>query len=299
MSDNYTHVAFADESHYNLGRFRALGVVTLERKLEHKITEGVRAILHRYGKRELKWSRLSGDSRTLGAAEEVCELVVEDAASKQLRVDILIWDVQDSRHNIQGRDDIGNLHRMYHHLFKNVLVNRWPDEALWRLRLDESTVLDFEQIHYFLELADSDFEIISDAPLIDEPKLNWRSFYRIVETIPCLSHEHPLIQIADILAGLACFSRSDYSVYCEWDHQNPRLTRLPLFDDPGDPVAISRSQKARFQLLRQFNENCKNKSLGVSLKTDKGLRTKDPRRNLNFWWYEPQGSYDKAPTRNG
>ncbi len=298
MIDSYTHVAFADESHYRQGRYRALGAVTLDKRNQYKTDKELEAILHRYRKHELKWSKIDGDSNTLGAVEEVLELVIECAAKGQLRVDVLIWDVQDSRHNIQGRDDIANLHRMYHHLFKNVLVRRWPDEALWLLNLDGNSALNFEQIGYFLELADSDFEIRSPDLLTDEPRLFWRTHYQVVEVNSCASHDHPLIQVADLLAGLACFSHNEYSKYCEWDQQNPRLSRLPLYDEPNDPISLTRSQRARFQLLRQFDENCKNRKLGVSLKSEKGFITKNPQRNINFWLYRSQGSYDKAPTRN-
>lgn len=298
MIDNYSHIAFADESHYNLGRYRALGVVTLDNENGRRIDDDIRALLHRYGKSELKWNRISGDYNTLGAAEEVCELVVDYAAEGRLRVDILIWDIQDSRHDIQSRDDIENLQRMYHHLFKNVLVRRWPDNTLWSLRLDENTALKIDQISYFLELHGSSFEIQDRDLFRDQPSLYWRTYYGVCEVNSCASHENPLIQVADLLAGLACFSRTEYSTYVKWDQQNPRLSSLPLYDDPHNPLTMTRSQKARFQLLRQFDERCKNKKLGVSLKTDKGLRTKNPQRNINFWWYQPQGSYDRAPTRN-
>jgi hypothetical protein len=53
----------------------------------------------------------------------------------------------------------------------------------------------------------------------------------------------------------------------------------------------------RFQVLYEFDGGCKNRKMGVSLKTFGGLKTLDPRRPINFWWYEPQHEMDKAPTR--
>ena len=297
MTDNYSHIAFADESHYNLGQYRALGVVTLSRESESEVCKELQSILYHYSKAELKWNKVNGDTRTQGAAEEVCEFVISSAAKNKLRVDVLVWDIQDSRHNVQGRDDIENLHRMYHHLFVNVLAKRWPDQALWLLNLDENTALNFDQIGYFLELLDSNFEVREPNLLDQKSSIFWRTYYKVVEIKSCVSHDFPLLQVADLLAGMACFSRKEYPNYCQWDAQNPRLTRLPLYDDITDTLSPSRSQKARFQLLRQFNDNCKEKKLGVSLNSHKGLRTMNPNRGINFWWYQPQSEFDKAPTR--
>jgi hypothetical protein len=50
-------------------------------------------------------------------------------------------------------------------------------------------------------------------------------------------------------------------------------------------------------VLKKFDETCKERKLGVSLKTKKGLWTPDPQRPINFWLYEPQHPEDKAPQK--
>ncbi|MDX1584062.1 MAG: DUF3800 domain-containing protein, partial [Thermoanaerobaculia bacterium] len=61
---------------------------------------------------------------------------------------------------------------------------------------------------------------------------------------------------------------------------------------------VSRADKHRFRLLRAFDEVCKEHDLGVSLRRYGGLRSFHPSNPIDFWWWEPQGSYDKAPTRS-
>lgn len=51
----------------------------------------------------------------------------------------------------------------------------------------------------------------------------------------------------------------------------------------------------RYRLLDWFNKECKNMRLGVSLDSNKCLHTFKPENPINFWFYKPQGEYDKAP----
>lgn len=59
----------------------------------------------------------------------------------------------------------------------------------------------------------------------------------------------------------------------------------------------SRSEVERFQVLRAFNETCKERKFRVSLDTHAGLRTMSGASPINFWWYQPQHEFDRAPTR--
>lgn len=295
MSENHTHIAFADESHYNVGQYRALGVVTLSNDKKNAVEDALYSILDSHSKTEIGWGKIGGDSRVLAAAEDICRQVVDCAGRQEMRVDVLVWDTQDARHDIQGRDDIENLHRMYHHILRVVLMRRWPDDALWLLHLDEHTALKTDKIAFFLEQVDSGFEVLDADLFIQKPQLFWRSYFKIEKVEQAISAEHVLIQVADLLAGMACFSRSQYVDYATWAAQNSHTPLLPGFQVEQ---SLSRSQLSRFRLLLSFDVLCKQNKLGVSLKSHEGLRTRDPKRPINFWWYEPQGDYDKAPSRN-
>lgn len=83
-----------------------------------------------------------------------------------------MWDITDSRHDIQGRDDIANLGRMYHHLFVDILRNRWPDDARWMVHPDENSALDWYETHRLVpeigggEALRTSAQISATAPLV-------------------------------------------------------------------------------------------------------------------------------------
>jgi hypothetical protein len=111
-----THVAYSDETHHSVGRFKGIGVVTATLDVATRASEEVRAILATANVSEMKWEKLR-TARDRAAAIQVAEWLFGKLTA--LRVDVLTWDIEDPRH--RGRDDVANLHRMYHHLMKNVL----------------------------------------------------------------------------------------------------------------------------------------------------------------------------------
>ena len=60
-----------------------------------------------------------------------------------MRVDVLIWDMEDSRHKeVPDRDDKADFSRMYYHLLHSVLKLRWPDGARWLICPDQHGEMD-------------------------------------------------------------------------------------------------------------------------------------------------------------
>lgn len=290
-----THVGFSDESNWNTGRFRSLALVSLPLSALEELAAGLRSILSESEVAEFKWKKLDG-ARDRFAAEKMCCFAVEHARSRNLRIDVLIWDIQDSRHNILKRDDIANLQRMYYHLFRNVLRARWPDDAVWRLHPDEHTAMDWETVQDCLERAAERLEIRPPDLIAPKFRLRLRREFGLEEIKPVSSRDEPLLQLADLFAGMAVFSRDKFEEYQKW---LPTASgQAPLFTDEGDRSDPTRSMKERFQVLKTFDCLCKNNKMGVSLKTNQGLWTPNPENPINFWIYEPQHPDDKAPRRS-
>jgi len=214
----------------------------------------------------------------------------------KLKVDILSWDIQDARHRIKGRDDIENFHRMYHHLLKNTMKERWEDEAIWLLKPDEHTALRFKDIQYFLKLKEIGVTVKEANLFSPNPKIYWQQYYNIIDIEPVSSKEEVFIQVADLFAGMVCFSRGCYEQYKIWEHNNSQ--QQALFECKKETQTLSKTEETRFELLQKLNNKCKDCKLGVSLDSCKGLKTFDPSQPINFWWYEPQGEYDKAPIKS-
>lgn len=286
-----THVGFSDESNWNQGRFRSLGLVTAPVEALNDLEEQLRQVLDKSDVREFKWQNLR-QARERFAAEKMCDFAVEAAWRQQLRVDVLIWDVQDSRNNIAGRDDIANLQRMYYHLFHNVLRSRWPDNAVWRLHPDAHTAMDWHTVQDCLENVSERLEVERSKGQFHS-KL--RREFSLEEIRAVSSHEHPLLQLADLFAGMAVFSRDQFDAYQAWLAEKDRQPLL--CDNRNERSDASRSARERFSVLEHFDKACKKHKLGVSLETKRGLWTPQPAKPLNFWLYEPQHPEDKAPRK--
>lgn len=282
-----THLAYSDESRYTDGRFRALAVVSLPSANLAPFDTELRHLLDSSGVREMSWRKVTG-ARGRYVATKALDWVVRHADDQLFRADVLTWDTHDSRHQVRHRDDIENMHRMYHHLLHSVLAARWPDDAIWEVRPDENTAMTWERMASFLRLTERKR---SDAlTLIDAPR---RNFY-LLRLHEVSSADEPLVQIADVLAGVGAFSRVKYQEYMAW-HRKQDAQQSLWDDEPGG--GWSGSDLERFSVLRSFSHQCRRSELRVSLEGRGGLRTEYPGSPLNFWWYEPRHEDDRAPTR--
>jgi hypothetical protein len=243
---------------------------------------------------EFKWTKLDG-AKDRFAANKMCDFAVNHARMHKLRVDVLIWDIQDSRHNIRGRDDIANLQRMYYHLFRNVLRARWPNDAVWRLHPDEHTAMNWETVKDCLENVSKRVETECSLLTGGQFRVRLQREFGIEEIQQVSSATHPLVQLADLFTGLAVFSREMFDEYQKWlQYTSPQAH---LFEESQTSKNLSQRRCERFQVLNSFYSCCKQWKLGVSLATKRGLWTPDPKNPLNFWLYEPQHEDDKAPVK--
>ncbi len=291
-SETHTHVACCDESYVSRGRFRGVAAVSTRGEHYGALRTHLRAVLVENGVSELKWNKLNGKDH-FDAAVGASSLVVNAARAGRLRVDVLVWDTYDSRHRVSNRDDLANLHRMYHHLLHAVMGKRWPSSARWMLVPDESTCLRHNDIHYFLSLKERKL-VIARPGLFDEtPSAMWRRVYRVTSVVPQTSHDNELIQVADIMAGMGAFAREAYGDFAHWCDSHAPQQRLW---SAGPTSGLSNTDKCRFPLMFEFNRLCKQSRMRVSLRSHRGFRTMNPSSPINFWWYEPQHALDKAPT---
>ncbi|GEM_PF-245275 len=290
-----THVGFADEANWNVGHFRSVCLVTTPAGNRKRLDEKIRKLLT---ESEFKWSELRGE-RQSGVARELCQLAIEEASNGTLRIDVLVWNIKDSRHDIRGRDDRANLGRMYYHLFHNVLGYRWPDNAVWSLYLDENSLFDWKTIRKCLRRVGSQKPRGEPQPSLGNrisfgQRLKLGKFW-VKRLRPVDSRKYPLIQLADLFAGLAVFSHHNFAKYREWLDVNS--DQRQLFAGSTKSQSFSHKEKARFKVLKEFHDQCRRKKLKVILDDKKGLRTPDPSEPINFWFYTPQHQHDKAPTK--
>ncbi len=286
----YTHVAFSDDSGHEDGRFNSLSLVTMESRHLNELRNKLKNILEKSGiESEFKWSKLRSNSAKYKFCAERLEDFIFSNLNK-LRIDILIWDIDDSRHKNLGRDDNENLARMYYHLIQNTLSNRWYNGSTWLLVPDHQSSINWHTLGGYL--VSKKHKTMADIFGIDEG-----GFVNLGLKIikPTNSHEEPFIQLADYVAGLGAYSYGHYTKYHNW--LQGLSAQSSLFPDIGSSEILSNTEKVRFPLITSFTDKSKKYKKKLSFKKTGGFKTNDPRENINFWLYTPQHSKDKAPTK--
>jgi hypothetical protein len=246
--------AFLDESKPNTGKHGSVAVLTVDGDVVDEVEARVREALGEL--RELKFNE-TGDGRQKRAALRVVEIVKEYADRGQLRIDTLSWDKSDSRNAIADRDDYANIGRMLHHLLKNAL-GKWSGATQWTLVPDEQDQLDYRKVANTVNAA------MASAAGGDAPEII------LIETAE--SHESPLVQVADLFAGIAGYLR-----------------------DLANEISMkpSRSTRARNEILAQLLPWLQSHGF-VGYRQGEGIFT-ERACPINFWPYRPQGGYDALP----
>jgi len=143
--------AYSDESGVPNQRYKAIAVVSGSRADLASLRGSLQSSLTQPGIRELKFAEVKGDRRRWACADEFVAHAVEFAGTGRIRLDVIVWDMQDSRHAIRGRDDIACLERMYYHVLIN-MARRWGREA-WRFFPDEQSAVDFWEMQNYLNMT--------------------------------------------------------------------------------------------------------------------------------------------------
>jgi hypothetical protein len=296
MAVSPSHIAYADES-YTKSRYRSVAVVTLPADRGETFESQFGSLLQRSGLKEFKWSKLR-QARERFAAIRMVDKTIELSASGELRIDVLVWDTQDSRHRIKGRDDVANLQRMYYHLFKNVLQRRWPTGSTWHLYPDENSALDWMTVQDYLDTAGLDIRLEGNLFDVGGFQIRLARDFRILRICEVCSLDTPICQLADLYAGVGAYSHSAYDKYECWLHAQSGQMSLGLIFQGGDvQPKLSNSDQERCQVIKHLDECCKRHKLRVGLQSSRGFKTYDPGLPVNFWFYEPQHPDDKAPVK--
>ncbi len=292
----HSHEGFSDESRFNVGRYRSLALITVACDDVQTLRQDLSTIIQESNLREFKWHKLR-QARDRFAAICMVDCALDYACSDRIRIDVLVWDTQDSRHTINNRDDIANLGRMHYHLWRNVMRLRWPNTSTWTLFPDEHSAIDWTSISDSLQNKSVRIEVRKKD--LFEPSSNFS--FRIIkdfginDIIQVHSHDEPICQLADLFAGIGAFSYDSYERYSLWLQQEAPSLSLPFDREP--PATFTNSEVERFRVITRLSQSCKSRKFGVGLETSKGFKTYQPKHPINFWLYVPQSDLDKAPTK--
>lgn len=288
--NNISHVAYTDESHWNKGRFRSIAMFSYPIIIHETIVNKMHLAIQESSVSEFKWEKLT-DAKYRFCAERMLNTTLQLVKEHPIRIDVLIWDTFDSRHDVFDRDDEANLARMYYHLCKNVIKRRWPD-AKWIFHPDKQTCVNWDTIRDTLSYSKYDHEY-SDLFSGNTFRMIFKQKYNVDEIKECDSKNTPCIQFADLYAGMAVFSHENYDKYSSWN--SDQAGEVKLFED--NVIQLSRSQRERSFILNIFYKLFTNCKMEIRLNSSRGLKTYDPKCPINFWLYQTQYKDDKAPTK--
>lgn len=276
-----THAAFSDESSWNSGRYRSISLITMPLRDRDALERSLQNGMAGCAAAEFKWTGRWSYAK-IDAARRALDALASAVRCRRLRVDVLTWDIEDSRHAVEGRDDRLNLAIMYYHLCRNVFRLRWGSTAVWRLFPDRHSGIDWHELEEILGTgAPTSASCFADN-LAQLPQ------YRVAEIRPVVAREHRLTQTCDLLAGAVAFSWEEYGEYRDW-----RRRQISTLFPPTTVLQHKKSHESRFQVIQHIQDKWP-RWLAMDAS---GLRTENPARPVNFWLYRPQHSRDRAPAR--
>ena len=296
MTRPVEHVVFSDESRHTQGRFRSIAAISLPASppsLVVDLSDELSDALQCGEKGELKWLRVGQrGKRNVPRAKAGIDFLLSHL-SDGVRVDAVIWDTADARHAVEGRDDVANYERMFFHLHR-ALMGRRESASRWHVRPDRLSTSDWATIRDCLDSGGTWRRDQAQRHLDEEfrwiaPKVaTWREED---------SASTPFVQLADLMAGMAAYTRTKAGVVKELlaEESTDQMDLLPR--NVPESRAATRTDEGRLQVVSHLYQECKARRLGVSLRSNGYLRTYDGKGPVNFWHYEPQHPRDKAPTK--
>lgn len=285
------HFIFSDESGWEKdSRFGCVAKISGTDKHTEELNIQLHKILYEHNRTEMKFSAVKGhDSKKI--AFEFYKKAFDFLNESKIKIHVLAWDKQDTRHNINGRSDIENLKRMYFHNLR-VMKNHWGIETNWSFFPDEFAAIDWKNdvVKYLIDMT-----------LINKDELQFDFFdefkdirikYNRVKELQ--SHKFPVIQLADLFAGLVRTSRLESERFMSWYNSKINENQFSLFESEEE-ISISKNLSYKFELMFLFKKLADDNKMGISLKDEKYFKTFNNKKNISIWHYKPQGEYDKAP----
>lgn len=287
------HLIFSDESGWDKdNRFGSLAKISGTYNSTKELNECLKKVLNDFNRNEIKFKAVKGhDSKKL--AFEFFKIGFSFMQQSKIKIHVLVWDKQDSRHKIIGRSDVENLKRMYYHNLK-VLKTHWALDTEWSFYPDEFSDIDWKNdvVKYLIDksLIKKDPFQLSFFDEFHQVRIKYNNVKELQ------SDKYPIIQLADLFAGIIRTSRLESDKFYNWYILKKNENQSSLF---GNQLSseISNNLLPKFELMYDFKCLADSKSMGLNLSSEKYFKTFNCKRNLHVWHYKPQGDYDKAPLR--
>ncbi|OPX21600.1 MAG: hypothetical protein B1H03_06335 [Planctomycetales bacterium 4484_113] len=285
------HRAYGDRSGSARDRFWSFALVTLEEESARRLADVLIEKVSHHGVAKVEWKLITGNQEGeayMHAAIALIDYLLSDDNEVPMRIDVISWDRHDSRHAFRGRDDNANTGYMVYKLFMHV-GKQWRHWA-WDMILDRGEVFDRNRL----------VEVINNT-YAEKRDRTQRVLLPTAEQQYLINHHEekdcdaePLLWIADLFAGMYRWNRARPHIAM---HLSELIhNQLNVFED--DRVDLSRSDEQRTKVLDCLLSCCKKRAISIDCTKKNCLWTKNNSHRINFWPYEPQGDYDRAPEKS-
>jgi len=247
-------------------------------------------ILDEHNVSEIKFHKVKGFKYSTVATEFI-DIGLAEIAKNKIKANVIVWDKQDSRHAVTNRCDIENLKRMYYHNLKNIKLH-WRINTTWGFYPDEFSAIKWGSIIKHIENTRFDKSRRTEENLFAEIyNFNFPQYKGYKELD---SKMYPLLQLADLFAGVVRTSRDkskEFKYYLE-----KKKNQYSLFPIQNE-VEIPNNLKPKLKVLDSFKKTSGAYKLGVNFSDEEYFKTFNMSKGIFIQHYEPQGLYDKAPTK--
>ncbi len=286
MNTKQAFLAYSDESGINENdQYTSIALISGEQKTLDCLSQKLTKILKDERVNEVKFLKVTRHKSpiTTAARRFIERTINEFACYKRVRVDIITRDNRPL--HLNSSDSCKpDLEHLYYCLLSHI-IRQWRN-TIWNFYPDINSKIDWKEIISFLENTRLYKRNINNPLLIDlileeNPKFQFNE----VKQLP--STKEPLIQLADLFAGIARFSHEE-DIKCaqsviRWKSKEQQKLNLNLARDNS----IKRSKKCRYQVISELYNLCRKHRFWVSIRTKKHLWTRKPNSFINFWDYKP------------
>ena len=262
MGSSISHLAFADEHNHDSGsgRFGGIALVTMSKGDYEAVRDRILKVFSKAKiESEFKWYKTK-QARQKDAAVGLIDVAVDMALEKLIRIDVISWDYDDSRHSIDNRDSIRNFHIMYYRLLSNALHKFWPNESIWMFYPDETTCVNWEEVKSFVNTQSLKITQKTLSNLVEMLRS-----YHVIQTKEVPSEKSPVNQLADLFAGLIPYSRNCYEKY---NYIETTKQGEPLFE--ASNVDVTDTDHKRYEIIKRLLKRKNEQKVGISFKSSGG-----------------------------
>ena len=285
MREGKVFQAYSDESGINVGdRYTSVSIVSGEAEALNYLRDKLRETLRDKNVDEVKFSKISryGKPVTKAAVDFVGCVVSDFAICNRVRIDTITTDNEclngEDYDSVSGPD----LEGMYYHVLSHV-GRRWGCTQ-WGLYPDEGPGVNWSEVESSLNMTSMLTAEGGEKPFIDRTDEDAQFQFSEVEELNSVGE--PLVQLADLFAGMARFSHEDSGGCAEWVERSRDEGQGKLIPSMAwDKGNITRLKECRYRLIGGLYSLCRRYRLYVSLRSEKHLRTWRPQSPINFWDY--------------